>query len=167
MKLARVMAILLPSSSSGAAVAMTMDKLRGRAAVAEIVELCPNPDFMGINETVTCLNFTDPATPKGYGQRDTCISLEGSPLHVGAPQGVSSVRMYGTLNCTLYKTENCEPDTPDNGHIIPGGGESHLFGGAGPDDPKAIDDRTVAFRCRDPAKPGVHKYSSSAAAPLE
>ena len=34
---------------------------------------------------------------------DRTVSLEGSPLHVGSPQGVSSVRLYGSLNCTLYK----------------------------------------------------------------
>lgn len=130
------------------------------------------------------------------------VSLEGSPLHVGSPQGVSSVRLYGSLNCTLYKyvhtysyqspflpflssfsyvctmmdglltvvrcaieriyrTETCEPDTPANGHIVPGKGESRLYGGAGPGDPDAIDDRTVAFRCRKPMGPRVPKKPQS------
>lgn len=73
--------ILFTISNFGAAAAMTTkDRMRGRAAagdplpvpVEEIVELCPNPDFQPIDENIPCLNYTDPATPKGYGQRDTC-----------------------------------------------------------------------------------------------
>ncbi|KAK6836718.1 hypothetical protein PG987_007213 [Apiospora arundinis] len=122
------------SSYSLLVVVTAMAKKIGNRAdgdTREVVELCPNPDFQAIGSTVPCLNYTNPATPKGYGQRDTCVSLEGSPLHVGSPQGVSSVRLYGSLNCTLYKTETCEPDTPANGHIVPGTGESRLYGGAG------------------------------------
>ncbi|KAK7993470.1 hypothetical protein PG989_006851 [Apiospora arundinis] len=152
------------SSYSLLVVVTAMAKKIGNRAdgdTREVVELCPNPDFQAIGSTVPCLNYTNPATPKGYGQRDTCVSLEGSPLHVGSPQGVSSVRLYGSLNCTLYKTETCEPDTPANGHIVPGTGESRLYGGAGPGDPDAIDDRTVAFRCRKPMGPRVPKKPQS------
>lgn len=38
------------------------------------VEACPNPEYQGLNETVTCLNFTDPVMPKGYGGR-TCSTF--------------------------------------------------------------------------------------------
>lgn len=138
-----------PNLGTAAMAMATKDHLvRDRAVgkfgipVEEIVELCPNPDFQAIDDSVPCLNYSDPATPKSYGQRDTCskfgylgnprlaafastwataissmctnvegicrpwdgvVSLEGSPLHVGSPQGVSSVRIYGNLNCTLYK----------------------------------------------------------------
>ncbi|KAK8096640.1 hypothetical protein PG999_012584 [Apiospora kogelbergensis] len=174
---------VLSSYIPGAALAMTTMPIIGDRAAGdgEVVELCPNTDFQAIDSSIPCLNYTDPTRPRGYGQRDTCnadmggdfltfgdrtVSLEGSPLHVGSPQGVSSVRLYGSLNCTLYKTENCEPDTPTNGHIVGGTGESHLYAGAGPGDPAAIDDRTVAFRCRRPKQPRVqgkpHSVSSMA-----
>ncbi|KAK7964249.1 hypothetical protein PG988_011223 [Apiospora saccharicola] len=137
-------AILLIGSNLGVAMAMpTKDRFQDDGAVDpptvpvdEVVELCPNPDFQAIDDTVPCLNYTDPATPKGYGQRDTCR--------------VSSVRMYGTLNCTLYKTNDCEPDIPSNAHIIASAGESRLD--------EDIDDKTVAFRCRWPEVSPTHKY---------
>ncbi|KAK7912052.1 hypothetical protein PG985_014533 [Apiospora marii] len=161
-------AILLLSVPNLGAAAMALARkdglVRDRAVgkfnipIEEIVQLCPNPDFQAIDNTVPCLNYTDPATPKGYGQRDTCISLEGSPLHVGSPQGISSVQIYGDLNCTLYKTNDCEPDEPSNGYVIPSTGESRLSAGDGPDDPNAIDDKTVAFRCRVPGGSPTWKY---------
>ncbi|KAK8079125.1 hypothetical protein PG994_002932 [Apiospora phragmitis] len=78
MMLTLIIVIFLSNSSLSAAMAMsTTDRIRSRAitAVGEIVELCPNPDFQGIDETIPCLNYTDPTTPKRYGQRDTCSKL--------------------------------------------------------------------------------------------
>ncbi|KAK8063409.1 hypothetical protein PG996_008061 [Apiospora saccharicola] len=104
-------AILLIGSNLGVAMAMpTKDRFQDDGAVDpptvpvdEVVELCPNPDFQAIDDTVPCLNYTDPATPKGYGQRDTCMAM-------------NIVRV----------TNDCEPDIPSNAHIIASAGESRL-----------------------------------------
>ncbi|KAK6858547.1 hypothetical protein PG995_006246 [Apiospora arundinis] len=122
------------SSYSLLVVVTAMAKKIGNRAdgdTREVVELCPNPDFQAIGSTVPCLNYTNPATLKGYGQRDTCGPRLASPT------------------------------PPANGHIVPGTGESRLYGGAGPGDPDAIDDRTVAFRCRKPMGPRVPKKPQS------
>ncbi|KAK6065478.1 hypothetical protein SCUP234_02442 [Seiridium cupressi] len=123
-------------------------ELVGRQATGEnFIEICPNPEYQGLNETVTCMNITNPTVPRGYGGR-TCISLTYTPLRVGSPQGISSVRMFGVMNCTLYKTEDCLPDTRENGFVIPPGGARSLPLPESPNDPYAFDDKTVAFNCK-------------------
>ncbi|KAI4591518.1 hypothetical protein KJ359_013285 [Pestalotiopsis sp. 9143b] len=113
-----------------------------------LIEICPNQNYEGLNETITCMNITDPTQPKGYGGR-TCISLTFTPLRVGSPQGVSSARMFGErMNCTLYKTETCLPDSPENGFVIPQTGAAELPLATVPSDPYAMDDQTVAFNCK-------------------
>ncbi|KAH8663906.1 hypothetical protein BX600DRAFT_286201 [Xylariales sp. PMI_506] len=110
-----------------------------QAPPEDYIQACPNPDYQDLNQTVQCENFTAPEVPKGYGGR-TCKSLTGTPLSVGSPQGISSARMFGNMNCTLYKSEDCLPDTPDNGYVVPVGGASAL--------PVTFDDQTVAFNCK-------------------
>ncbi|KAI1840105.1 hypothetical protein JX266_013687 [Neoarthrinium moseri] len=104
------------------------------------VEACPNPNYQGLSPEIPCLNFTNPTILQGYGQR-ICTSLTDTPLRVGSPQGISSVRMFpsGVMNCTLYKSEDCLPDNPANGFVIPAGGSESL--------PDGVDDTTVAFKC--------------------
>ncbi|KAK9770412.1 hypothetical protein AB5N19_11441 [Seiridium cardinale] len=144
-------------------------ELVGRQATGEnFIEICPNPEYQGLNETVTCMNITNPTVPRGYGGR-TCsgcfyipshspvdtidktpdlVSLTYTPLRVGSPQGISSARMFGVMNCTLYKTEDCLPDTRENGFVIPPGGARSLPLPESPNDPYAFDDETVAFNCK-------------------
>jgi hypothetical protein len=42
------------------------------------IEACPNQNYEGINATITCMNFTDPTMPKGYGGRTCSMLLCGS-----------------------------------------------------------------------------------------
>ncbi|KAK8112682.1 hypothetical protein PG984_013208 [Apiospora sp. TS-2023a] len=156
-------AMLLTGSHLGAAMAMTTkDRIRDTAAVdppavpvEEVVELCPNPDFQAIDDTVPCLNYTDPATPKGYGQRDTCRRL--SPVGLSSQLGgfpltrrIAPGGLVGPDVWHVELTNDCEPDIPSNAHIIASAGESRLDGD--------IDDKTVAFRCRWPEVSPTHKY---------
>lgn len=50
-----------------------------------LIEICPNQNYEGLNETITCMNITDPTQPKGYGGRtcskshDDVVSAEALP----------------------------------------------------------------------------------------
>ncbi|KAH6652113.1 hypothetical protein BKA67DRAFT_660883 [Truncatella angustata] len=119
------------------------------------IQICPNQYYEAINDTLTCMNISNPAELGGYGRRN-CFSLTYTPLRVGSPQGISSARIFGRpLNCTLYKTENCLPDSPENGYIIPPTGASTLPLPTKTDDAYAMDDKSQAFECRNVEEPNV------------
>ncbi|KAI0130056.1 hypothetical protein BJ170DRAFT_720165 [Xylariales sp. AK1849] len=110
------------------------------------IEACPNPEYRDLNGDITCMNFTDPTIPKGYGGR-TCISTTCISCH---PDAASSPSSYGTLTHSVFsnRTEDCLPDTRENGFIIPAGGARSLPLPDTPGDPYAFDDETVAFNCK-------------------
>jgi hypothetical protein len=47
-----------------------------------------------------------------------------------------------------HRTNDCLPDTQENGYIIPVSGASALPTAQAPGDPRAFDDQTVAFNCK-------------------
>lgn len=55
------------------------------------IRICPNPDYEGLNDTVTCLDITNLTAPRSYGQVKTCSELiswassEVKPLTWTAP----------------------------------------------------------------------------------
>jgi len=88
---------VLTSYSLGAVMAMRTPTIGHRAAGdGEVVELCPNPDFQTIGSSVPCLNYTNPAAPKGYGQRDTCSKYD-MMIHITPSHTVRAETMDGSL----------------------------------------------------------------------
>lgn len=45
-----------------------------------LIEICPNQNYEGLNETITCMNITDPTVPHGYGGR-TCSKSAHATIH--------------------------------------------------------------------------------------